>query len=169
MPYMVGSKSLSPAQWLAALYKRFFKGIAKSFPLNRVRVWALRRCGYSVGQNVYVGEELHITDLLEDRACKLIIGDRAAIAQRVIILLASDPNWSRLGKKVEIVRGKVCIGNDAWIGAGAIILPNITVGEQAIVGAGSVVTKDVPSHTIVAGNPARFLRKVEDVSCTICG
>jgi acetyltransferase-like isoleucine patch superfamily enzyme len=50
------------------------------------------------------------------------------------------------------------VRNGASIGSGATILPNITIGERAIVGAGSVVTKDVPAHAVVAGNPARVLR-----------
>jgi acetyltransferase-like isoleucine patch superfamily enzyme len=49
----------------------------------------------------------------------------------------------------------------ASIGSGCTILANVTIGEHAIVGAGSVVTKDVPPHTIVAGNPAKFLRRIE--------
>jgi acetyltransferase-like isoleucine patch superfamily enzyme len=48
----------------------------------------------------------------------------------------------------------------ASIGSGATILANVIIGEHAIVGAGSVVTRDVPPHTIVAGNPARVLRPV---------
>jgi acetyltransferase-like isoleucine patch superfamily enzyme len=49
----------------------------------------------------------------------------------------------------------------ATVGSGATILSNVTIGENAIVGAGSVVTKDVPPHTIVAGNPAKIVRKIE--------
>jgi acetyltransferase-like isoleucine patch superfamily enzyme len=49
----------------------------------------------------------------------------------------------------------------ASIGAGAVILPGVTVGERAMVGAGAVVTRDVPAHVVVAGNPARVLRRLE--------
>lgn len=56
---------------------------------------------------------------------------------------------------------KTLIKKRASIGSGATILANITIGENAIVGAGAVVTKDVPANTIVAGNPARVLRKIE--------
>jgi acetyltransferase-like isoleucine patch superfamily enzyme len=52
----------------------------------------------------------------------------------------------------------------ASIGSGAVILCGVTIGEGAVVGAGSVVTKDVPPHTIVAGNPARVLRKVSSLT-----
>lgn len=57
---------------------------------------------------------------------------------------------------------KTVIKRRASIGSGSTILANITVGENAIVGAGSVVTKDVPANTIVAGNPARVLRRVQE-------
>lgn len=54
----------------------------------------------------------------------------------------------------------VHIGKRAWIGAGATILPGVTIGDNAVVGAGSVVTKDVEPDTIVAGNPARLIRRI---------
>lgn len=54
--------------------------------------------------------------------------------------------------------GRVLIGNDVWIGRGAIVLSGVTVGHGAVIGAGSVVTKEVPPYAIVAGNPARLIR-----------
>jgi phosphonate metabolism protein (transferase hexapeptide repeat family) len=61
---------------------------------------------------------------------------------------------------------RVTIGPDVWIGHGAILLPGISVGTGAVVGAGAVVTKNVPDYTIVAGNPARLIRRrvPEDVA-----
>lgn len=58
-----------------------------------------------------------------------------------------------LGKEIHI-------GEDCWIGGNASILPGITIGRGSVVGAGSIVTKDVPDFTIVAGNPAKVIRKV---------
>ena len=55
----------------------------------------------------------------------------------------------------------IVIGDGAWIGAGAIILPGITIGEYAVIGAGSVVTKDIPAYTIAAGNPCKPTRKID--------
>lgn len=66
--------------------------------------------------------------------------------------LQTESDW-----KVERTR----IRKGASIGSGATILCNVTVGENAIIGAGSVVTKDVPARVIVAGNPARILRKID--------
>jgi acetyltransferase-like isoleucine patch superfamily enzyme len=144
-----------------AVRKKLAKAIAKSFPLNAVRILALRAAGYAVGGSVYVGIELHIADDLYSDRCSLSIGDRVAIAQRVLIILSSHPNNSRLREEVGVVEGTVTIGDDAWIGAGAILLPNVKVGERAIVAAGAIVTKDVRPRTVVAGNPARVLRNLD--------
>jgi len=57
------------------------------------------------------------------------------------------------------LRGDTVIGNDVWIGQNATILPGVHVGDGAIIGAGSVVGSDVPPYTVVAGNPARVLRR----------
>lgn len=57
--------------------------------------------------------------------------------------------------------GKVKIGNNVFIGAGTIILPNVSVGDNSIIDAGSVVTKDIPANTVSAGNPARVLSTLD--------
>ena len=55
----------------------------------------------------------------------------------------------------------ISIGDDVWIGGGAIVLPGVTIGDRAVVGAGSVVTRDIAADAIVAGNPARAVRDLE--------
>ncbi len=162
MAYTAGEHTrLSWIDKLYVLKKRLCKLAAKLVPGLRLRLWLLRAAGTQIGRDVYIGEELIIVEILEDRETHVKVGDRVSIAQRVTIVTASDPNYSRLYDHVNVVRGKVEVNDDAWIGAGAIILPNITIGRGAIVGAGAVVTKDVPDFTVVAGVPARRIKKLD--------
>ena len=89
------------------------------------------------------------------------IGENVIISENVIIR-DSDNHQITGGNSMF---APVIIKDNAWIGMSAIILKGVTVGEGAIVAAGSVVTKDVPPHTIVAGVPARVIKK--DVYYTI--
>ena len=144
---------------MSRVLKRLFKTLAKHVPGNSLRVGLFRACGFQIGAGVHLGEDLIVAEILEDDSEKLVLGDRVAVGPRVTFVTASDPNESHLSPEfVRPVRGKIVVENDAWIGAGAIILPNVTIAEGAIVGAGAVVTKNVPRRAIVAGVPARILR-----------
>lgn len=139
--------------------KKIFKPFARFMPHSKLRVLFFRLCGYSIGKDVFIGEDLIISDELHDK--NVIIEDRVSIAPRVTIITSSGPNLSRIRPYVRVANGNVRIKHDAWIGAGAVILPNITIGEGSVVGAGAVVTKDVSSYTIVVGVPAHVIKKVE--------
>lgn len=142
------------------LKKKILKFMAKSLPGYRLRAWLLRKCNYRIGRDVFIGEELLIIDDLRDASISLSIGDRVAIAPRVTLVLLSTPNWSKIADYVSAKKGKIAIENDAWLGTGAIIMPDITIGEGAVVSANSVVTKDIPPYTIVGGIPAKKLKSV---------
>jgi len=139
--------------------KKILKPLARFIPHSKIRIFFLRLCGYSIGRDVFIGEDLIISDDLHDK--NVIIGDRASIAPRVTLVTSSGPNSSRIQPYVTVVSGCVRIEQDAWIGAGSIILPNITIGKGAVVGAGAVVTKDVPPYTVVVGVPANAIKKLE--------
>jgi acetyltransferase-like isoleucine patch superfamily enzyme len=83
------------------------------------------------------------------------IGDDVKIAENVTI--RDIDNHQITGSRGH--EGPIKIGHHVWIGMNAIILKGVTIGDGAIVGAGAVVTKDVPPETLVAGNPARVVRK----------
>jgi len=55
----------------------------------------------------------------------------------------------------------IVIEDNVWLGGGAILLPGVRIGRNAVVGAGAVVTRSVPANTVVAGNPARVIREIE--------
>ena len=85
------------------------------------------------------------------------------IAKNVMIasgvkLISANHDFKNRNQHVK--SNPIDIEENVWLGANVIILPGVTIGENSIVGAGSVVTKDVPENVVVAGNPAKFIRKV---------
>lgn len=108
-----------------------------------------------IGNSVSIAEFVHMWG-----GGGIEIGDNVMIASHTIITsLTHDTN--ALIYRETLIKKKVTIGNNVWIGAGSIILPGVTIGDGAIIGAGSVVTKDVPPYTIVAGVPARPIRTLK--------
>lgn len=87
----------------------------------------------------------------------ITIDDDAQIAANVQLI----SNNHDLKNRMVITCKPVHICRRVWIGAGATILPGVTIGENSVVGAGSVVTHDVEPNTIVAGNPARVIKRIE--------
>ena len=137
----------------AFLYKRMLR-----FPMLKVRIWAFRKLGHVCGESVYFPSDLKLSQVFVRNKGRLVLGDRVSIGPGVIIILNSGANSSKIRLKMSEKEPKVEIGSDAWIGAGAIILPSVKIGEGAVIGAGSVVTKDVEAHVVVAGNPARVIK-----------
>ena len=110
-------------------------------------------CGY--GYNIYIGEGgfINFNCVMLDGA-PIRIGNNVLIGPAVQIYTFHHPIDHLERREVEICR-PVTIGDDCWIGGGAIILPGVTIGPKSVIGAGAVVTKDVPEGGVVAGNPAR--------------
>lgn len=125
------------------LFRKVCQLLARFVFINRFRIFLYRLMGIKIGNRVYIGYDCYIDS---DLAELITIEDRAIVSFRVIIV-AHD-------RFREFV-APVLIKKQAFIGAGAIIIPGVTIGENAAVGAGAVVTNDVPDGTIVAGNPAR--------------
>jgi acetyltransferase-like isoleucine patch superfamily enzyme len=144
-----------------AFLKKNLKLLAKHVPGRDLRIKLLRWCGYKIGNRVYIGEDIIIIDELGESNLTLSIGDRAAISPRVTLVMHTQPNDSRIVPYVNSRKGNITIGSDAWIGTGAVVLPDVEVGEGAVVGANAVVTKSVPPYTVVAGLPARFVKFVD--------
>ena len=117
------------------------------------------RCDF--GTNIYLGEKVYFNfDCVILDVCEVRIGNNAFIAPGVHIYAATHPLDAELRRTQEF--GKpVSIGNDVWIGGKAVIFPGLTIGDRSVIGAGSVVTKDVPDGVVVAGNPAKVIRKLE--------
>jgi len=95
----------------------------------------------------------------------LTIGSRVLIAAHVVITTRTHPvTPPRFGVTRD---APVRIEDDVWIGAGAIVLPGVTIGRAAVVAAGAVVTRDVEAMTVVAGVPARVVRRVAELESDV--
>ena len=146
---------------MASLKGKFLKSLYTSAPINKLRIWALKRDGNMVGSDVYLGESLLIISDSSVKDVNLSIGDRVSVAPRVTVILVSGANKSRLSSAIPWKVGSVVFSDDCWIGTGAIIYPGITVGKCAVISAGAVVTKDVPEYTIVGGVPAKIIKTID--------
>lgn len=111
----------------------------------------------SVGKNFYANFNAVLLDV-----CPITIGDNCMLAPNVQILTASHP-LNPIKRNSGLEDGKpVTIGDNCWIGAGGIILPGVTLGDNVVVAAGAVVTKSYGSNVVLAGNPARVLKKITE-------
>ncbi len=146
--------------WIKRIRKAFYYKVGMRFPYSKIRVRAMRKLGFAVGEYVYFPADLVIGQNLVDDRARLAIGDRVSIGPRVTILLMEHANASKVRSAMGTRAEGITIGNDVWIGAGVIILSGVTVGECSIIGAGAVVTKDVEPYTVVAGVPAK---KIKDI------
>jgi len=106
-----------------------------------------------IGKNVFINFDCVFLDL-----GGITIEDGVLIAPKVSLLSEGHPISPT--ERQSLVPGHIHIKKNAWIGAGATILPGVTVGEHAVVAAGAVVSKDVPANTVVGGIPARHLKNI---------
>lgn len=111
-------------------------------------------CNIHIGENFFANFNLTILDEAEVR-----MGDNVFIGPNVSIYTACHPLDAESRNSGVEWAEPVAIGNSVWIGGGVTIVPGVTIGNRVVIGAGSVVTRDVPDDCVVAGNPARPLRK----------
>lgn len=107
----------------------------------------------TLGKNVFINHGCSFLDL-----GGITIEDDAMIGPGVKI--TSEDHPVEVARRKTLVPGEVVIRKNAWIGAGATILPGVTIGENSVVAAGAVVIKDVPPNTVVAGVPARMIKTI---------
>lgn len=110
----------------------------------------------NIGSNVWISWGCTIID---HNSHSILYQDRMIDHEKALIGMkegnpGKDKNW------VNVKSSPIIIGNNSWIGLNCIILKGVTIGEGCIIGAGSVVTKSIPPNTIVGGNPAKVIRKL---------
>lgn len=115
--------------------------------------------GYNIklGRRVFMNCNCVILDSAEVR-----IGDNVLLGPGVQIYTASHP-LDHVTRATGLIIGKpIEIGNDVWIGGGAILCPGVKIGARSVIGAGSVVTRDVPPDVLACGNPCRVIRPLTE-------
>ena len=111
----------------------------------------------TIGNDVYINARC----VIHGGSARIKIGNNVTLAVGVVIHSDSGPNTSPLlQKNYPIVAKPVTIEDDVWIGDYAVILPGVRIGKGSVVGAHSVVKSDVAPGTVVAGQPARFIKKI---------
>ena len=154
------------------------------FPIKNVKTVTyikptITRANIQVGEFSYFGDvnfEEHVTHHYDFNGDKLIIGKFCQIAAGVNFIMNGAnhkmnsvttfpfyifEDWHQNPPPLSElpIKGDTIIGNDVWIGQNVTIMPGVNVGDGAIIGANSTVARDVEPYTIVAGNPAKFIRK----------
>ena len=165
------------------LRKLFFKCKDKiekynktSYKQQNLREQIIRKLFCSVGENIYIepffycdyGINISVGDnVYFNTGCVLLdcseikIGNNVMFGPGVHIYTAyhsTNPGERFVNNKVIDIAAPVSVGDNVWIGGNVTILPNIKIGDNVTIGAGSVVTKNVPTNSIVVGNPAKAIK-----------
>ncbi|KAJ9631031.1 hypothetical protein H2203_001559 [Taxawa tesnikishii (nom. ined.)] len=117
-----------------------------------------------LGANVFINFNCTIID-----TCVVSIGARTLFGPNVSLYSGTHPTDADLrnGTKGPELGKEIVIEEDVWIGGNVVVLPGVRIGKGSTVGAGSVVTKDVPPYSVVAGNPARFIKEAQRNTTTV--
>jgi len=118
------------------------------------------QCDY--GYNIQVGENFYANfDCVILDVNKVIMGDNVQLGPGVHIYTAVHPTDPEERISKTEYGEEIKIGNNVWIGGGAIICPGVKIGSNTTIGAGSVVTKDIPENVLAVGNPCKVIKKFD--------
>lgn len=142
------------------LTSRMLQTLALFAPHPKFVVLLNKMRGVNIGKHVFMGQFVH----MDSRYPHLItIEDYVTIGTNSMIFAHSDPGYSiEIEEKYYPAKMMpTVIKRGAWIAPAVIIMCGITIGENSVVGAGSIVTRNVEPYTVVAGNPARVIKRLE--------
>lgn len=109
----------------------------------------------SVGARTFINYNLTALDV-----APITIGEDCQIGPNVQLLTPTHPVEPQPRRDRLEAAKPISIGDNVWLGGGAIILPGVTIGDNSVIGAGAVVTRDVPANSVALGNPARVVREI---------
>lgn len=118
-------------------------------------------CDY--GNNIHAGDNVFMNfDCVILDVCEVRLGDRVMFGPKVQLYTATHPLNAKARSSGEELGKPITIGNDVWLGGGAIVCPGVTIGDGAVIGAGAVVTKDIPANVFAGGNPAKVIAPIDN-------
>ena len=126
---------------------------------GRIEIEPPFRCDYGSNIDAWDGVYMNFDCVILDCA-PVRIGENVACGPGVHIYAATHPLEAEERIKGPELAKPVTIGNNVWIGGGAIISPGVSIGDNSTIGAGSVVTRDIPANVFAAGNPCRVIREL---------
>jgi maltose O-acetyltransferase len=117
------------------------------------------RSGFKCLYGKIVAKNVSLTDTFFIDYAPITIGENTAFSYQNMVITATHDYFN--GTPIDIIIKPVTIGKNCWITSRCIILPGVTIGDNVVIGAGSVVTGDIPANCFAAGNPCRFIKKLD--------
>ena len=125
------------------------------------KIWVEPPIYFMYGKHIFVGEGTYI-----NVNCTFVDDGRIEIGKNVLfgpsVTIATVGHPINPAMREYMYAATVKIGDNVWIGGGAIVCPGVTIGENSVIGAGSVVTQDIPANCVAAGNPCKVIREIND-------
>ncbi|RMZ50145.1 acyltransferase [Flavobacteriaceae bacterium PRS1] len=141
---------------MAKLKNYLLERLAYNCPFNSLRVKFHKLRGVKIGKNVMIGLQVTLDHSYPEM---ITIEDDVSLAGNNYILTHSNP-YPHFSNVFESFVAPVHIKKRAWLGIGAIVLPEVIIGEYSVIAAGSVVTKSIPPKVIAGGIPAKVLKDI---------
>ncbi|WVE61315.1 chorismate mutase [Enterococcus faecium] len=140
-----------------------FQLLKETFGRTGKKIYMEPVINFDYGYNIFVGENFYANFNCTFLDVSTIeIGDNCMFAPNVQLYTATHPlHPVKRNSGLEYAK-PIKIGNNVWLGGGVIVTPGVTLGDNVVVGAGSVVTKSFPDNVVIAGNPARIIKTVEE-------
>ncbi|OGK21868.1 hypothetical protein A3C23_00785 [Candidatus Roizmanbacteria bacterium RIFCSPHIGHO2_02_FULL_37_13b] len=143
------------------ILRLFGANIGKNCVMHNVQFYNYYHNGFSslkIADNCFLGNEVMI-----DLAGKVILSNHVTLSNRSFILTHTNVGFKEhpLQKYIKKNTKTTVFDNGCFIGVGSIIMPGVKIGKESVVGAGSVVTVDVPPRSVVAGSPAKIIKKLK--------
>ena len=146
-----------PAEMLVKTLRRYGAAIGENVDIRAPLIIHNAEEGY---ENLIVGNDCHFgKDIFLDLKDQIQIGDRVILSMRTTLITHMHVGRSKLNERFPPTHAPIQIESDVYLGVNATILQGVRIGESVLIGACSLVLKDVPSKTIVAGSPAKEIKK----------